>query len=176
MSHFTYECHARMSRVTCNCITSHVHSTSRAQAPPLMHVLLGRKREMIALYVLVISHMNESPQIQMSHVTYECHIRMSRVTCNDVMFQVRSHTHTHTHTHTHIHHRARSHKHRYQSIDSYSEKHLREAHSTQTVLSQCVAVCCSVTHCNTLQHFATHCNTLQHTTTHCNTLQHTATR
>jgi len=57
-------------------------------------------------------------------------------------------------------------------------------------------VCCSATHCNTLQHTATHCNTLQHTqttqityvtrlyidqrtvccsATHCNTLQHTAT-
>ena len=52
---------------------------------------------------------------------------------------------------------------------------------------ECVLVCASVPHCNTLQHTATHCNTLRHTpqcsgpmwmhhcNIHCNTLQHSAT-
>jgi len=113
----------------------------------------------------VMSHMNESCLIWMSHVSYEwvmshmnesCLIWMSRVS---FLYSCRCHIHEWVMSHTQTSHFI----------------YIKESCHINRVISHTSSLIATHPHCNTLQHTATHYNTLQHTTTHYNTLQHTAT-
>ena len=120
----------------------------------------------------VMSLMNESCLLRMSHVSYEWVISLVNESC---LFHV-SYEWVTSLTCLFAGMRRSGKRYwqsaRYQIPPNAVQVDILKTHDNTAI--QCNTLQHAATHCNTLQRAATHCNTLQHTATHCNTLQHTA--